>query len=294
MAEMASTEASGATTVGIPVYNEARLLANTLKSVDGQADQIIICDNASTDGTEEICREFAASRANVRYVRMKSNRGAGASFRRCVDLAETEYFMWLGGHDLLVPNYVSGLKQALDTTPDVLLAFPNALHLDTGYRYLRFYYYTWSGYLMNERPEVRVAAIVQLLLDDCTMYHGLYRKKALDAFFEACNRIVPVKNFYLDHVVLAYIASLGKMKLYPFCNYIRLDPRESQSKEDAWKRVVKACDPTLPPDPKIVPLTVFKGQKTIMDELAARPETDASVLKTAYETLMYIWGTRIA
>lgn len=291
---MSDTANTGATTVGIPVFNEARLLANTLRSVAGQADRIIICDNASTDATEEICREFAASHANVKYVRMKANRGAGASFRRCLDLAETEYFMWLGGHDLLVPAYVAGLKQVLDNNPDVLLAFPNALHLDVEYHYLRFYYYTWSGYLMSEKPEIRVAAIVQLLLDDCTMYHGLYRKEALNSFFASFNKFAHIKNFYLDHVVLAYIARLGKMKLYPYCNYIRIDPRETSSKEENWRRVVKACDPALPQDPKIVPLTVFKGQKAIMDELAATPETDNTVLKKAFETLMTVWGSRIA
>ena len=49
--------------VGMPVYNGERYIAQAIESILSQTFrdlELIICDNASTDGTEEICREYAA------------------------------------------------------------------------------------------------------------------------------------------------------------------------------------------------------------------------------------------
>lgn len=282
------------TTIGLPVYNEGKHLENTLKSIDSQADYIIICDNASTDSTEEICRNFVSDNKNARYIRLKENRGASVSFKLCAELAKTEYFMWVGGHDLLVPNYVTNLKMILDNNIDIILAYSNALHLDKEYHYRGFYYYDWSNLLYNDSPEIRVAAIVQLLLQDCTMFHGLYRKKIIDDYFAKFHRLISNDIFFIDHVILAYVALHGKMALSPFCNYIRIDPREKASKDENWKRVIIASDPNLPVDPRLVPMAVFKGQKAILDKLDGMPNVSKDVLKSAYQALLQIWGKYIS
>ena len=58
--------------IGLPVYNGARYLRECLDSLVAQTYrdiEIVICDNASTDDTESICREFALSDARIRYYR---------------------------------------------------------------------------------------------------------------------------------------------------------------------------------------------------------------------------------
>lgn len=48
--------------IGLPVYNGERYLAEALTSLLAQTYrefELIICDNASTDRTEEICRTYA-------------------------------------------------------------------------------------------------------------------------------------------------------------------------------------------------------------------------------------------
>jgi glycosyltransferase involved in cell wall biosynthesis len=52
--------------IGMPVYNGEKLMRETLDSLRAQTFtdfELIICDNASEDSTEEICREYAARRA---------------------------------------------------------------------------------------------------------------------------------------------------------------------------------------------------------------------------------------
>ena len=49
--------------IGVPVYNGARTLPACLDSLLGQSYSkidIIICDNASTDGTAQVCEGYAA------------------------------------------------------------------------------------------------------------------------------------------------------------------------------------------------------------------------------------------
>ena len=69
--------------MGLPVYNGARLLPQALSCLLGQTlgdFELIICDNASTDETQQICVEHAARDHRIRYVRNERNLGANANF----------------------------------------------------------------------------------------------------------------------------------------------------------------------------------------------------------------------
>ena len=69
--------------IGLPVRNGERQIAETVRSVlDQRADrfELVISDNASTDSTEEICRQFARSDARIRYHRQPQNIGLVPNF----------------------------------------------------------------------------------------------------------------------------------------------------------------------------------------------------------------------
>ena len=58
--------------VGVPVYNGESHLAQAIDSILNQTFndlELILCDNASTDRTEQICRRYLAADARVRYHR---------------------------------------------------------------------------------------------------------------------------------------------------------------------------------------------------------------------------------
>src|ERR1700747_3376143 len=57
-------------TIGLPVYNGEKYLAESLDALLGQsyADfELIISDNASTDGTADICRQYGKQDSRIRY-----------------------------------------------------------------------------------------------------------------------------------------------------------------------------------------------------------------------------------
>src|SRR6266581_1269234 len=89
-------------TIGLPVYNGEAIVASAIESILAQtcADfRLVISDNASTDATERICREFAQRDDRITYVRQPSNIGADANFGFLLDQAHSEYFMWAAADD---------------------------------------------------------------------------------------------------------------------------------------------------------------------------------------------------
>lgn len=107
--------------IGMPVYNGAQHIREAVDSILDQsfADfEFVICDNASTDRTDEICREFASRDARIRYFRNEKNLGAAANFNKVFEQSVGEYFKWMSHDDILAPEYLQRCVETLDTAPE--------------------------------------------------------------------------------------------------------------------------------------------------------------------------------
>jgi glycosyltransferase involved in cell wall biosynthesis len=110
--------------VGIPVYNGERYLREAIDSVLSQTltdFEVVISDNASTDATESICREYAAGDPRVRYIRQDRNVGAEKNFHIVLAESRGDYFTWLAHDDFLYPEFLEKLAGYLDRHEDVVL-----------------------------------------------------------------------------------------------------------------------------------------------------------------------------
>lgn len=83
--------------------------------------EIVISDNASTDETERICRDYAARDPRVRYWRNESDLGLAGNFNKVIELARYPYLVIAGDDDLYEPNFVSTLAARLDADPALAL-----------------------------------------------------------------------------------------------------------------------------------------------------------------------------
>jgi len=66
-------------TIGIPVYNGMPRIEHAIESARSQTYQnlqIVISDNGSSDGTDAVCREFAASDNRITFLSNAENLGA--------------------------------------------------------------------------------------------------------------------------------------------------------------------------------------------------------------------------
>lgn len=117
-------------TVGLPVYNGAALVAESLACLAGQTlreFEVIISDNASTDATADICAAFAQKDSRFRHVRHEVNLGAVGNFFSVRDLAATDYFLWRADDDLSASNYLETLAAVLDRRAGTVLAAPDVM-----------------------------------------------------------------------------------------------------------------------------------------------------------------------
>ncbi|MEO3853609.1 glycosyltransferase family 2 protein [Acrocarpospora sp. B8E8] len=96
--------------IGLPVRNAEDRLEHVVRSVlaqDHQELQLVISDNASTDGTEGVARELARADSRVEYHRQPQNIGLFNNFMHVIQESRGTFFRWIGDDDRLEPAFVS-------------------------------------------------------------------------------------------------------------------------------------------------------------------------------------------
>jgi glycosyltransferase involved in cell wall biosynthesis len=117
--------------IGIPVFNGQEFLPELLDSLLAQTFrdfEILICDNASTDQTLEICREYEQRDSRIHYFHNSRNLGAVANFNRVFELSTAPLFKWAAHDDLYHDGYLAACVSLLEANPDTVLA-----HTDTAF-----------------------------------------------------------------------------------------------------------------------------------------------------------------
>ena len=103
--------------IGIPVYNGALYINEAIDSLLAQSFsdfEIVISDNASTDGTAEICQQYADRDPRIRYTRQATNIGALENFKFVLREAIGGKFMWAAADDKWDKNWLDELVTAME------------------------------------------------------------------------------------------------------------------------------------------------------------------------------------
>lgn len=190
--------------IGIPVFNGENYVGQALESIVNQTYtdfELIVSDNASTDGTEQICRAYAARDVRMRYCRNESNLGVIANFIRVFEFARGEYFKWAAHDDVLAPTYLEKTVAALDADPGAVLCQSLVRIIDENSNEIAIYDSNLKG-TDSLRPSDRFAPTI--LIDHlCAETLGLIRADAM--------RQIGLHAFhYGDRVRQAELALLGR------------------------------------------------------------------------------------
>ena len=119
--------------IGLPVYNGENFVRQALESIVNQTYrnlEIVIADNASTDGTESICREFAARDERIRYHRHSTNLGGSANHEYVLAATTGKYFRVAAHDDVLAPTLVEKCVRELERDPGAVLAITRVQIID--------------------------------------------------------------------------------------------------------------------------------------------------------------------
>ena len=197
--------------IGLPVYNGERFLAEALDSLLGQtfADfELIISDNASTDATEEVCCAYARSDSRIEYRRSPENRGGAWNFNRVLQLATGQFFKWAAHDDACAPTFLERCVETFRSESSaVVLVYPRGRAVDEHGAVL---WEHWDRLDLREpTAHERIKRLVWNPPNIGTAIHGLIRTSAL----RQTRGILASPSS--DYVTLAELALLGEFREIP-------------------------------------------------------------------------------
>jgi glycosyltransferase involved in cell wall biosynthesis len=192
----------------MPVYNGEKYLPGAIECFLAQTFtefELVISDNASTDRTPEIVRDYAAKDPRIRFHRAEVNRGAAWNFNRVYELSSGPYFKWAAHDDLCAPTFLEKCTRVLDQDRDVVLSYPRARVIDEAGDVVRPYDKVIDA--DGPRPDARFGAL--LWGHKCYQVFGLIRRSALER--------TPVMGDYAhaDGVLLARLGLMGRLREIP-------------------------------------------------------------------------------
>ena len=195
--------------IGMPVYNGANFIREALDSILSQTFEnfeLIISDNASTDETEKICREYMAKDSRVRYYRSHQNLGAAWNFNRVFELSSGKYFKWAAHDDLIAPDFLLKCVEVLEQDPALILCHSQAKVIDDRGSVLEEYQVKLNT--NSPKPQERFHELLHQHL--CFPIFGVIRSSIL-------KKIEPLMGNYshADGILLLKFALLGRFEEIP-------------------------------------------------------------------------------
>ncbi|MGB8182627.1 MAG: glycosyltransferase family A protein [Stellaceae bacterium] len=119
----------GTLDVVVPAHNAGRFLGTTLQSVALQhvlPRSVIVVDDRSTDDTAAVAVACAADYADFLPIRLLHNtgpRGPSAARNLAIRHSDAEFIVLLDADDLLAPAHHQLLLSAMQSAPDIVVAF---------------------------------------------------------------------------------------------------------------------------------------------------------------------------
>lgn len=116
----------------IPTRNRALLLEKTIKSVLQQSkslneNKIIICDNASTDLTEKLVKEYQKKFQNIKYYKHYKNIGLYQNFSFGISKVNTKFFNLISDDDQLTRNFLNSCDNIFNKFKNVDIVITDTL-----------------------------------------------------------------------------------------------------------------------------------------------------------------------
>jgi glycosyltransferase involved in cell wall biosynthesis len=236
------TDHSPTVSIGIPIYNGADYLRVALDSILAQTFEdfeVVISDNASEDATPEICREYMARDARIRYARSDTNRGAAWNYNRVTDMAKGKYFKWAAHDDWLAPTYIERCVEELDKAGSVAaLVYPRTILICDDPAEREFYggrRVRYEDRLDTRHPDpIKRLCHVAKHLDLCNPMMGLFSREIL----LRTGLIRPFSGS--DVLLLSEISLLGEIHEIPeWLFYRRRHPRASRLQNSTTETVAR-------------------------------------------------------
>lgn len=209
-------------TIGLPVYNGENYLAESLDALLGQSYEdfeMVISDNASTDGTADICRRYVNRDPRIRYIRQPRNIGLQPNHNFVIRQAKGELFKMASHDDLYGRDLLKCCVKALDEHPEAVIAHCREAMIDTSGNALKLI--TYSAAVDSPQASQRFRSMLFDGWDDYT--YGVMRTKVL------CRTHLHRSHHFADRTFNTELSLHGPFAMVPELLYFRRDHPERTS-----------------------------------------------------------------
>lgn len=124
----------------IPVYQAKAYLGTCLECIGRQMDEqteVWLVDDASTDGSGQICEMWSRSDERFKCVHHPKNRGLSAARNTGLEHAGGQWILFVDADDWLAPGTLAALRQLSQDDGVDVVEFP--VHLEHGSKRARWY-----------------------------------------------------------------------------------------------------------------------------------------------------------
>lgn len=210
--------------LGLPVYNGEKYLPESLDALVGQTYtdfELVISDNASTDGTRDICCDYARRDPRIRYFRQPRNIGSAPNHHYVFRQSRGKLFKWCAADDLYARGLLERCVALLDEHPEAVLAHSFTAAIDETGKLIQALEYPLDTD-SSSAPERFRTMLFGTGEDD----YGLIRADDQYGIIRAdvLRRVTPQGSYYhSDRVFMAEIALHGPFYQIPDWLYFRRD-----------------------------------------------------------------------
>lgn len=137
--------------VAVVTYKHKEFIGACLDSIleqDYSPIEIVVSDDGSNDGNQEILKQYAASHAGKFVLRLSSvNRGITANCNEALSACSGKYVAWLGGDDLMLPGKIRKQVEYMERNPQCSISYHNVEVFDSAtMKTINRYNNRWNSY----------------------------------------------------------------------------------------------------------------------------------------------------
>ena len=194
--------------VALCAYNGERYLGEQLRSIAAQTrlpDDLVICDDGSTDGTAAIVQEFARrAMFPVRFFVNDRNLGIVKNFERAISLCEGEIIALADQDDVWLPDKLAEFEAVFASRTDTSAVFADATVVDEVLQPLGYTLWGIARFSEKEFAEVNAGEAVRVLLR-----HNVVQGAAMAFRADLRPLILPLVDGVMHDAWIALLAAVA-------------------------------------------------------------------------------------